>query len=95
MFHKSTIERATDRKAGVLSKIEQKELSGNLTSGLMAISEVAEIQMGGTSGGLFSIFFNALAAEFSKLDEDIQLDTLVWSKALKVKCLNFALSTIV
>lgn len=51
----------------------------------MVISEVAEEAMGGTSGALFSIFFNALAAEFAKLKEDSKVDQEAWSKALEVR----------
>jgi len=47
---------------GVLQAIKEGKLSGEDTvSSLIAISKVAEEQMGGTSGALFSIFFSALA----------------------------------
>ena len=72
----------------VIAKIQEGALSGNLTSSLVAISEVAEVQMGGTSGVLFSIFFNKLAAEFAQIDEKSKVDAKMWSNALGVRCLS-------
>lgn len=68
----------------VIAKVQEGALSGNLTSSLVAISEVAEMKMDGTSGFLFSIFFNKLAAEFAQVDEKSKVDAKMWSTALKV-----------
>lgn len=69
----------------MLAKVDNDEIvSGNLASAFMTISEVAEEKMGGTSGALYSIFFNALAAEFAKLDSSAKLDSAAWAKALEV-----------
>ncbi|KAF5386528.1 hypothetical protein D9757_005939 [Collybiopsis confluens] len=47
---------------GVLSLIDSKEITGlSLSAACVAIAGVAEDRMGGTSGGLYSIFFSALA----------------------------------
>jgi len=73
---------------GVLARIDELE-SDNLASAFMMISEVAEEKMGGTSGALYSIFFNALAAEFAKLDSDAKTDAAAWSKALEATLNKF------
>ncbi|KAJ4470702.1 dihydroxyacetone kinase [Lentinula edodes] len=47
---------------GVLSLIQSNEINGHdLPTTFIAIAGVAEDKMGGTSGGLYSIFFSALA----------------------------------
>ena len=47
---------------GVLKRLENGQISGDdITSYILNISEVAENDMGGTSGALYSIFFSALA----------------------------------
>ncbi|TEB29146.1 dihydroxyacetone kinase 1 [Coprinellus micaceus] len=50
---------------GVLAAIEQGKIRGDsVVSSLIAIAQVAEEVMGGTSGALYSIFFSALAQGF-------------------------------
>ncbi|KAJ4489890.1 Dak1 domain-containing protein [Lentinula aciculospora] len=47
---------------GVLSLLQSNEITGHdLPAAFIAIAGVAEDKMGGTSGGLYSIFFSALA----------------------------------
>lgn len=75
---------------GVLERIDQDDLaSGDLASTFMTISEIAEEKMGGTSGALYSIFFNALAGEFAKLDSSANLDSAAWAKALEATLNKF------
>lgn len=69
--------------AAVLSKIQDGKLSStNVGDAMVAISEAVEEQMGGTSGGLFSIFFNALAGAFYQ-SESKTASSAVWAKCLE------------
>jgi len=66
----------------VLKKLDT-EITGDLAAAFLVISEVAEKDMGGTSGALYSIFFNGLAGAFANLPEDAKIDAKAWGKALE------------
>ena len=55
---------------------------GDLVSFLMDVAGVAEEKMGGTSGALYSIFFNALAS--AAQNESGKVDKAFWTSVLKV-----------
>ncbi|TIC61185.1 dihydroxyacetone kinase Dak1 [Wallemia mellicola] len=68
---------------GVLNRIKEGQIGGeDIAKYILEISEVAETDMGGTSGALYSIFFSALAGAIREHKSDIQkasksaLDTL-------------------
>ncbi|KAJ3818592.1 Dak1 domain-containing protein [Lentinula raphanica] len=65
---------------GVLSLLQSNEITGqNLPEAFVAIAGVAEDKMGGTSGGLYSIFFSALAQGLQNSSSTAKVD---WSSAL-------------
>lgn len=75
---------------GVLSAISQGRIQGtNLVDDLLQISEVVNRVMGGTSGGLYSIYFNALAVGVVKHKSTSTIDPQTWAKAL-----DYALDTL-
>ncbi|KAI0084466.1 Dak1 domain-containing protein [Irpex rosettiformis] len=66
----------------VLADIQSGKISGqNVVKSVIAISKIAEEQMGGTSGAIYSIFFSALAQALS-VSSATTLSPEVWSKAL-------------
>ncbi|KAI0705170.1 Dak1 domain-containing protein [Cytidiella melzeri] len=66
----------------VLADIQSGKISGrNVIGSMIAISKVAEEQMGGTSGAIYSIFFSALAQSLSS-SSATTASPEVWSKAL-------------
>jgi len=68
-----------DGAIAVLQTIKEGKVSGeDIISSLIAISQVAEEKMGGTSGALFSIFFSALAQGL----HSSSTETISWGKAL-------------
>ncbi|KAF6761699.1 dihydroxyacetone kinase 1 [Ephemerocybe angulata] len=72
-------------KAGVLALIEKGKIQGdNVLSSLIAIAQVAEEAMGGTSGALYSIFFSALAQGFQSqsITQGSILTPAHWESAL-------------
>ncbi|KAI8444630.1 Dak1 domain-containing protein, partial [Phakopsora pachyrhizi] len=74
---------------GVLDEISNHKINGeDLVDDLMRVSEVVDSQMGGTSGGLYSIFFNSLAIGISKFTENEVAEKSDWIKAL-----DYSLST--
>ncbi|KAJ3782326.1 Dak1 domain-containing protein [Lentinula aff. detonsa] len=65
---------------GVLALLLSNEISGNnLSDVFVAIAGVAEDKMGGTSGGLYSIFFSALAQGLQPSSSTMKVD---WPYAL-------------
>lgn len=63
----------------VMSYIDNSELSPVAASTLLGISNVIEESMDGTSGALYSIFFNALASALRSNPSTSQLGTSEWS----------------
>ncbi|PLW07657.1 hypothetical protein PCANC_24963 [Puccinia coronata f. sp. avenae] len=76
---------------GILDAISQKKITGhNLVSDLLQISEVVNRDMGGTSGGLYSIYFNALAVGMGKTERGSKtIDAQAWANGL-----DYALNTL-
>ncbi|KAH9456756.1 hypothetical protein Pst134EB_012959 [Puccinia striiformis f. sp. tritici] len=75
---------------GILTAIDQEKIMGtDLVSDLLQISEVVNRDMGGTSGGLYSIYFNALAVGIGKTKNSKTIDSQAWANAL-----DFALNTL-
>ncbi|KAK1219666.1 hypothetical protein PQX77_017617 [Marasmius sp. AFHP31] len=70
---------------GVLNKIKDGSVNGSdVTGSVIAVSQVAEEDMGGTSGALYSIFFSALAQGLSAASSSSGTATpQVWSDALR------------
>nr|AFO55210.1 dihydroxyacetone kinase [Moniliophthora perniciosa] len=70
---------------GVLSKIDSGSITGkDVIGSIIAISQVAEEAMGGTSGALYSIFFSALAQGLTTEASSSSTATpQIWSGALK------------
>ncbi|TIA74467.1 hypothetical protein E3P92_01236 [Wallemia ichthyophaga] len=59
---------------GVLKRISSGAISGdNVARYILEVSEVAETDMGGTSGALYSIFFSALAGAVREHETEVQL----------------------
>ncbi|KAG6900324.1 hypothetical protein C0993_012521 [Termitomyces sp. T159_Od127] len=74
-------------KAGaeaVLKKLSEGSIKGNDINGsIIAIAQVAEEAMGGTSGALYSIFFSALAQGLhAHATTGVTVTAELWSKAL-------------
>ncbi|OAV92706.1 hypothetical protein PTTG_09796 [Puccinia triticina 1-1 BBBD Race 1] len=75
---------------GILEAISQEKIKGsNLVSDLLQISEVVNRDMGGTSGGLYSIYFNALAVGIGKSKNTKKIDSQAWAEAS-----DYALNTL-
>ncbi|KAA1074340.1 Dihydroxyacetone kinase 2 [Puccinia graminis f. sp. tritici] len=75
---------------GILAAISQEKIKGtNLISDLLQISEVVNRDMGGTSGGLYSIYFNALAVGIGKAKPSKSIGSQTWADAL-----DYALNTL-
>lgn len=71
---------------GVQSKLATLS-SSDTVAAMVAISEVAETEMGGTSGGLYSIFMSALAKGLLKASDEQRSDKAtaeVWARGLEV-----------
>ncbi|KAM0755741.1 dihydroxyacetone kinase Dak1 [Meredithblackwellia eburnea MCA 4105] len=69
------------------------ELSSNsLVESLNTIAEVADVKMGGTSGGLYSIFFSGLAKGLIQAQEELKEDRA--TPALWARGLEHALNTL-
>ncbi|KAL0571695.1 hypothetical protein V5O48_010256, partial [Marasmius crinis-equi] len=67
----------------VLNKINDGTITGkDVVGSVIAISQVAEEAMGGTSGALYSIFFSALAQGLSTASSSGTATAQVWSEAL-------------
>ncbi|KAK0118639.1 hypothetical protein ONS95_007520 [Cadophora gregata] len=62
----------------VLAYIDKSELSPIAASTLLGISNVIEESMDGTSGALYSIFFNALASALRSLSTNSELGSSEW-----------------
>ncbi|KAG6811701.1 hypothetical protein H0H92_006208 [Tricholoma furcatifolium] len=69
---------------GVLTKLSEDKISGNnLDASMIAVAQVAEEAMGGTSGALYSIFFSALAQGLhSTTSSSTSVTPEAWSQAL-------------
>jgi len=69
---------------GVLAKIDGGEITGSdLIRSIIAIAQVAEEAMGGTSGALYSIFFSALAQGLqASASKNGDVTAQVWGQAL-------------
>ncbi|EGG00640.1 uncharacterized protein MELLADRAFT_50347 [Melampsora larici-populina 98AG31] len=72
---------------GVLALIQDGRINGSdVPKDLLQISEVVNEKMGGTSGGLYSIFFNALAvgikANVQEEGQKCMVDANTWAKGL-------------
>lgn len=68
---------------GVLAKIKAGEFSNSdVSAALVTVSEVVEKEMGGTSGGLCSIFFNAWATACSTTSSK-SMDAAAYAKTLE------------
>ncbi|KAI0343088.1 dihydroxyacetone kinase [Trametopsis cervina] len=66
----------------VLADIKSGKISGdNVVGSMIAISKVAEEQMGGTSGAIYSIFFSALAQALAS-SSATTLTPKLWSQGL-------------
>jgi len=75
---------------GILAAISEHKISGtNLVSDLLQISQVVNRDMGGTSGGLYSIYFNALAVGMGKAKVSKGIDSQAWANGL-----DYALNTL-
>ncbi|KAF8159508.1 dihydroxyacetone kinase [Crassisporium funariophilum] len=74
---------------GVLSKIDAGDINGeDLVRSIIAIAQVAEEAMGGTSGALYSIFFSGLAQGLqANAPNGGGMTTQAWGQAL-VSALN-------
>ncbi|KAF8817412.1 dihydroxyacetone kinase [Phlegmacium glaucopus] len=74
---------------GVLAKVKSGEIKGDdLIRSIITIAQVAEEEMGGTSGALYSIFFSALAQGLqASTSKSGILTPQVWGNAL-----NYALT---
>lgn len=75
---------------GVLGKVQEGVIKGeDAVRDLLVISDVVDHAMGGTSGGLYSIFFNALAVGVRQSAEEKDKKSVVtrqtWAKALDVR----------
>lgn len=74
-------------KAGataVLKEVEEGRISGSdVVGSIIAISKVAEEQMGGTSGALYSIFFSGLAQGLQQ-DASKPLTPTLWAIATSI-----------
>ncbi|CAL1715006.1 unnamed protein product [Somion occarium] len=74
-------------KAGataVLKEIEEGRIVGDdVVGSVIAVSRVAEEQMGGTSGALYSIFFSALAQglQSNRSPNTTSVDSTLWASA--------------
>ncbi|ESK97846.1 dihydroxyacetone kinase [Moniliophthora roreri MCA 2997] len=70
---------------GVLSKIDSGSITGkDVVGSIIAISQVAEEAMGGTSGALYSIFFSALAQGLTtEASSSSTYTPQIWTGALK------------
>ncbi|KAF7794311.1 hypothetical protein EIP86_005445 [Pleurotus ostreatoroseus] len=74
-----------DGANAVLAEVKSGKISGeDVVGSVIAVSKVAEEQMGGTSGALYSIFFSALAQalQASASSGTSTASPSVWSKAL-------------
>ncbi|KAH8093308.1 dihydroxyacetone kinase [Cristinia sonorae] len=74
-----------DGAQAVLREVEAGRISGDdIVGSLIAISRVAEEQMGGTSGALYSIFFAALAQGFqlNNPNHSTQANLNLWTASL-------------
>lgn len=80
---------------GVQAKLGSSELSEtDCVKAMVCISEVVENDMGGTSGGLFSIFFSALSKGLLQAAKEKSSDKAtaeVWARALEVRTRAIAL----
>ncbi|PSR90564.1 hypothetical protein PHLCEN_2v4857 [Hermanssonia centrifuga] len=75
-----------DGAQAVLEDIKSGKISGEDVFGsVIAVSKVAEEQMGGTSGALYSIFFSALAQPLKVAASEgvTTVDPALWSLAVK------------
>ncbi|KAI1793554.1 dihydroxyacetone kinase 1 [Ganoderma leucocontextum] len=70
--------------AAVLKDLNEGRITGeDVPKSVIAVAKVAEEQMGGTSGALYSIFFSALAQGLQTHRSDAQtLTPAIWSAAL-------------
>ncbi|KAH9840217.1 dihydroxyacetone kinase [Rhodofomes roseus] len=73
-----------DGANGVLKALESGQITGeDVVGSVIAVSKVAEEQMGGTSGALYSIFFSALAQGLQTHHSGAStLSPVLWSAAL-------------
>lgn len=62
----------------VMAYVEKTQLSPNAAPALLGISNVIEESMDGTSGALYSIFFNALASALRSLPSTGELGSSEW-----------------
>ncbi|KIY51925.1 dihydroxyacetone kinase [Fistulina hepatica ATCC 64428] len=68
---------------GVLKKVQEGTITGdNVVQSTIAIAQVAEEAMGGTSGALYSIFFSGLAQGLNQARSGPQATPETWTKAL-------------
>ncbi|KAF9516686.1 hypothetical protein BS47DRAFT_1327214 [Hydnum rufescens UP504] len=72
---------------GILRAIEAKRIAGtNVIADILAIADVVDVNMGGTSGALYSIFFSGLASHLRSFAQDTnpaspEMTFQAWSKA--------------
>lgn len=70
------------------AKLDRDEISStDVVAAMIAIAEVVEVEMGGTSGGLYSIFFNGLSKGLLEAQREKQSETAtaeVWARGLEV-----------
>ncbi|TCD71862.1 Dihydroxyacetone kinase 2 [Steccherinum ochraceum] len=74
-----------DGAQSVLREVEAGRISGDdVVGSMIAISRVAEEQMGGTSGALYSIFFSALAQglQLTNPNRATEVSASLWSSSL-------------
>ncbi|KAL8882818.1 MAG: hypothetical protein Q9198_000250 [Flavoplaca austrocitrina] len=69
---------------GIIRYLEEDDVTADALSSLSAIANIVESTMDGTSGALYAIFLNALAANFRKQDSAIPTDLTpsMWAHAL-------------
>ncbi|MBW0486208.1 hypothetical protein O181_025923 [Austropuccinia psidii MF-1] len=68
---------------GLLQAISAGKIQGrDIIADLLQISEVVDREMGGTSGGFYSIFFNSLAVGVSKNKTSSVIGASTWAKAV-------------
>lgn len=83
---------------GIEGKLGTSELSDkDVVAAMVCISEVVETEMGGTSGGLYSIFFSALSKgllEAAKEKSSDRATAEVWARGLEVSLVDGALYTV-
>ncbi|KAL8286260.1 hypothetical protein RQP46_004748 [Phenoliferia psychrophenolica] len=73
---------------GVQAKLELDQISSeDVVAATLQIAEVVDVEMGGTSGGLYSIFFSGLSKGLLQAASERQADTAtaeVWARGLEL-----------